>query len=61
MRKKSIVIVNRLNTNMTLGIDASVRYGVKYFNKRLRKSHLKKKTCNTYLFKGLPKSPIYAL
>ena len=53
------VIENRLKKDMYLGIDASVRYGVKNFNKPLKMSELRKiGPYNTYRRKGLPITPI---
>ena len=53
------VVSNRLKKNMSLDIDASVRYGVKNFSSPLLKSELRNKNkYNLYLNKGLPPTPI---
>jgi len=54
------VIYNRLKKHMLLQIDSSVIYGIKNFNGKLTISDLenKKNRYNTYIYKGLPPSPI---
>ncbi|MBT4803752.1 MAG: endolytic transglycosylase MltG [Legionellales bacterium] len=53
------VINNRLRKNISLDIDASVRYGVKNFTKPILASELKELTpYNTYRLRGLPPTPI---
>ncbi|MBT4885484.1 MAG: endolytic transglycosylase MltG [Legionellales bacterium] len=53
------VINNRLNKNISLDIDAAVRYGVGNFTKPILASELKKVTpYNTYKLRGLPPTPI---
>ena len=53
------VINNRLERSFYLGIDASVRYGVRNFTTPLMKTELRKMTpYNVYRVKGLPPTPI---
>lgn len=54
------VFVNRLKRGMRLQSDPTVLYGVEGGNNRpIRRSDLKRKTAwNTYVIKGLPKTPI---
>lgn len=54
------VIYNRLNKNMLLQIDSSVIYGMKDFNGKLTVQDLKNKKniYNTYVYRGLPPTPI---
>lgn len=54
------VIFNRLDQKMTLGIDASLLYGIKNFDGNLTYKHLKDKSnlYNTRVHKGLPPGPI---
>tara|TARA_X000000950_G_scaffold278046_1_gene368385 strand:+ start:1586 stop:2584 length:999 start_codon:yes stop_codon:yes gene_type:complete len=54
------VFVNRLKRGMRLQSDPTVLYGVEGdANRRIRRSDLKRKTeWNTYVIKGLPKTPI---
>ncbi len=54
------VIYNRLKKNMYLQMDSTVIYGDKTFNGSLTKSALKSKDnrYNTYVYKGLPQTPI---
>jgi UPF0755 protein len=59
-RLVSAVIYNRLRANMTLGIDATLRYGLGIPGTRpLTKKQLATRTpYNTRLYKGLPPTPI---
>ncbi len=54
------VIYNRLKKHMLLQIDSSVIYGIKNFDGKLTINDLenKKNKYNTYIYKGLPPSPI---
>jgi UPF0755 protein len=53
------VFLNRLEKNMRLQADPTVRYGNTGINGPLRKSELKRKTpYNTYIITGLPPGPI---
>ena len=54
------VILNRLQKKMTLGIDASLLYGIKNFNGNITYKDLKNKNnlYNTRVHKGLPPGPI---
>lgn len=54
------VVINRLNKNMLLQIDATVIYGLgdKYTGKIYKKDLLQDTIYNTYLHKGLPPTPI---
>ena len=54
------VIYNRFKKNMLLQIDSSVIYGIKDFNGKLTIHDLenKKNIYNTYVYKGLPPTPI---
>lgn len=54
------VIYNRLKRGMPLQMDSTVIYGIKNFNGNLVKSDLKNKdnSFNTYIYRGLPKTPI---
>jgi UPF0755 protein len=53
------VIYNRLKANMTLGIDATLRYALNDFDKPLTDSQLASKSpYNTRLHRGLPPTPI---
>jgi UPF0755 protein len=56
----SAVIYNRLERDMELGIDATLRYGLRIPNNRsLTKKHLRSNSpYNTRRFKGLPPTPI---
>jgi UPF0755 protein len=57
--KVSRVVYNRLKKNMTLGIDASILYGLGRTSGGLKKSELAKDTpYNTRLHTGLPPTPI---
>ena len=59
-REVAGVFVNRLKRGMRLQSDPTVLYGVEGDTKRtIRRSDLKRKTeWNTYVIKGLPKTPI---
>jgi UPF0755 protein len=53
------VIYNRLEANMTLGIDATLRYALNDYDKPLTDSQLASKSpYNTRLHRGLPPTPI---
>ncbi|MGB9755439.1 MAG: endolytic transglycosylase MltG [Desulfurella sp.] len=54
------VIYNRLQKHMLLQIDSSVIYGIKNFNGKLTLKDLEnpKNKYNTYIYKGLPPTPI---
>jgi peptidoglycan lytic transglycosylase G len=53
------VIYNRLKANMTLGIDATLRYALNDYDKPLTQSQLESKSpYNTRLHRGLPPTPI---
>ncbi len=54
------VFYNRLKKNMKLQSDPTVIYGIKNFDGNIKKTHLKDKTnpYNTYVYKGLPPTPI---
>lgn len=54
------VILNRLKKKMTLGIDASLIYGIENFDGNLTYKHLKdhKNLYNTRVYYGLPPGPI---
>ena len=55
----SSVFHNRLKKNMKLGCDPTVRYAVKKFKARLTYKDLKHDSpYNTYLYRGLPPTPI---
>ncbi|MFB3884538.1 MAG: endolytic transglycosylase MltG [Thermodesulfobacteriota bacterium] len=55
----SAVLHNRLKMKMPLQSDPTVIYGIKNFDGNLTKEHLMKPTpYNTYLFGGLPPTPI---
>ncbi len=56
----SAVILNRLNKNMLLQIDATVIYGLglRYDGKIHKKDLLENTPYNTYVHKGLPPTPI---
>lgn len=55
----SAVFHNRLRQGMPLQCDSSVIYGVRDFNGNLTRQHLMTPSpYNTYLFRGLPPSPI---
>ncbi len=56
----SAVFVNRLNLNMPLQTDPTVIYGIgPQFDGNLRKTDLRKDSpYNTYMYKGLPPTPI---
>lgn len=55
----SAVIHNRLNTGMTLGIDATLTYYLQKWDEPLTESDLKTDTrYNTRLYEGLPPTPI---
>ncbi|MBF0440807.1 MAG: endolytic transglycosylase MltG, partial [Oligoflexales bacterium] len=58
--KISEVIWNRLKADMTLGIDATLIYGIKDYKGDIKKIHLtdKKNLYNTRIHKGLPPGPI---
>jgi UPF0755 protein len=57
--KVARVVYNRLDKNMTLGIDASLLYGLGRTSGGLKKSELAKDTpYNTRLHTGLPPTPI---
>jgi UPF0755 protein len=57
--KVARVVYNRLKKNMTLGIDASILYGLGRTSGGLKKSELAKDTpYNTRLHTGLPPTPI---
>lgn len=59
-RLVSAVIYNRLKANMTLSIDATLRYGLGVpGNRPLTKKHLRSRNAyNTRIYKGLPPTPI---
>jgi UPF0755 protein len=53
------VFHRRIEKNMRLQADPTVGYGVREFKKPLTKAHLRSDTpYNTYLYKGLPPTPI---
>jgi peptidoglycan lytic transglycosylase G len=53
------VIYNRLHEGMALGIDATLRYRLHFWNGQLRQSQLDSPTAyNTRVHKGLPPTPI---
>jgi len=55
----SAVYHNRLKIGMPLQADPTAIYGIKRFNKGVKKTDLKNKTpYNTYIIKGLPPGPI---
>lgn len=55
----SAVFHNRLKKNMKLGCDPTVRYAVKKFKGRISYKDLKHDSpYNTYLYRGLPPTPI---
>jgi len=56
----SAVFVNRLNLNMPLQTDPTVIYGIgPQFDGNLRKTDLRRDSAyNTYMYKGLPPTPI---
>jgi len=55
----SAVFHNRLKKKIPLQSDPTVIYGIKKFDGNLTKAHLMKRTpYNTYLFNGLPPTPI---
>jgi UPF0755 protein len=54
------VIYNRLKRSMPLQMDSTVIYGIKNFDGNLTKKDLKDSDnyYNTYIYKGLPKTPV---
>ncbi len=54
------VIYNRLRLNMPLQMDSTIIYGIKNFDGNLTKKDLldSSNVYNTYIYKGLPKTPI---
>jgi UPF0755 protein len=55
----SAVLHNRLRRKIPLQSDPTVIYGIRNFDGNLRKDHLLKPTAyNTYVFSGLPPTPI---
>ncbi len=54
------VIYNRLKKGMLLQMDSTVIYGIKYFDGNLKRVDLRNRDniYNTYVYKGLPKTPI---
>ncbi len=54
------VIYNRLKKGMCLQMDSTVIYGIKHLNGSLTKQDIKNKNnkYNTYIYKGLPATPI---
>ncbi len=53
------VLINRLNKNMKLQTDATLAYGLKINGKKLTKKMLQSPNpYNTYIFRGLPPTPI---
>ncbi len=63
MNQVSEVIWNRLNAKQTLGIDASLIYGIENYKGDITSQHLKdpKNLYNSRIHKGLPPGPIGAI